>query len=397
MKIFRGFIALAATAATLTMSSCMDNSIPTFPVLTNNLTEEETVSVKLGTITESDTYKFTIKSSTNVNLYIDGSRVAVAKSYEKKKNSEITIKAVATSAEYSNVEVIKKVKLDANGKVIYIDIPKLAKNTNAVKASDAKATANANGSVEIDNSSANQKLSYSASTTANIVLSKNAVSSIADDNTLAIDVESASTANIEQELSTEGVEEDFDVMVIRSATKNVSLGESAKVTVNNSNFEKGMIFKCSNKNEELVIKEDSKISFDVNELNDYTISCHAIVMLDSISRAVPLEGRFTVPYGTTDITYNTRSGYICEYGSNEFITKYLNAKFGSYTENGTQTVKISNTEQKAKASVPYKVTQKLYYYTIKFGDISVKVQVYGEDDLEIITDKAERYNVATAI
>lgn len=395
MKIFRGFLALAATAAAFTMSSCMDNSIPSVS-LTSNLVKDETATVKLGTITQSDNYTFTIKASTKVNLYVDGARVAVANSYkgEKKKNSEITIKADAVSEEYSNVEVTKKVKMDANGKVIYIDIPKIAKGTKTIIASEAKAKAEANGSVAIDNSTTNQKLSYSAATKANIVLSKSAVSNIADDKTLSIDVENASTANIEQVLSTEGVEEDFDVMVIKSATKKVSLGESAKVTVNNSNFEKGMIFKCSNKNEEMVVKEDAKISFDVNELNDYTISCHAIVMLDSISDAVPLEGRFTVPATKPDVTYNTRSGYTCEYNSNEFITKYLNAKFGAYTENGTQTVKIV-TDQ--KVSVPYKITQKLYHYTVKFGEISIKVKVYGEDELEIITDKAEKYNIPTAI
>lgn len=396
MKIFRGLLALAATTATLSMTSCMNNDLPAIEFNQNSGNDNtEVVNVKIGEIKLSKTYKYTVKSSTDVKLFIDDALVNTGSLYnkgEKTMGSEIKIKAIAINDGYSKQEIVKTVKLDANGKVIYLDIPKLASKSSTIAASDAKAKASTDGSVTIENSSSNKSLSYKASTTADLVLSNTAISRVADDKTLAIDVENASTNTIRQEIC-ENAEEDFDVMVVRSASKDVKLGENATVTINNSNFEKGMIFKTSAKNEEKVVENDATISFDINELKDYTISCHAVITLDDVTDDdTPAKGFFDVPVGgTKTITYYTKSGYTCVYQTNEFITKYLDAKFGAYTEQGKQVVTIENNDQ--HANVPYTINQKLYHYTVSFGSTSVKITVYGADDLVIDAEKAEKYKV----
>jgi hypothetical protein len=399
MKIFKGFFVAATTAAVCTMTSCMNNDVPALDLVQlANEQEASAEAVELGDITEPTTYKFVVKSSTEVMLDIDGSRVTTGTSYSGSAGmySEIKIKAVATAQAikngYSSETINKTVKLDANGKNIYIDVPKLASNSQTVKVSDAKAQASANGSATITNSNENKRLSYSASTTANLELTSSALSKIGDDKSLAIDVENASTGKITQVLETESVEEDFAVMVVRNGVKGVSLGENAKLTINNSNFESGMVFTCSANNETKSVENNSEIEFNVNKLDDYTISCNVVTRLDEITDDTPAKGLLDVAQGGTRVvTYYTKSGYECDYNSNEFITKYLNAKFGAYTDKGKQTIEIVNNDK--HASVPYEINQKVYHYTVMFGSLAIQVKVYGPHTIDINKDAATRYNV----
>jgi hypothetical protein len=395
MKIFKGFFVVAATAAVFTMTSCMDNSLPSLDLVQlANEQEASAQSVKLGEIFESTTYKYVVKASTKVALNIDGSRVATNNVYEGSAGmySEIKIKAVAIDNGFSRDTIYKTVKLDANGKNIYIDVPKLASKSQTVKVSDAKVQASANGNATITNSNENKHLSYSASTTANLVLTSSALSKIADDKSLAIDVENASTGMITQALETEAVKEKFAVMVVRNGVKGVSLGEDVKLTINNSNFERGMSFTCSANNETKTIEKDSEINLNVNKLDDYTISCNVVTRLDEITDDIPSKGLLDVGTGgKRTVTYYTKSGYECDYKSNEFITKYLNAKFGAFTDKAKQTIDIENNE--GRASVPYEVNQKVYHYTIIFGSLAIQVKAYGPHTIDINKDAATRYNV----
>lgn len=385
----------ALYAALVSLSSCMNSNLPIIEIMPENDQANNSENyVKLGTITKSSTYKYTVKVSTNAEIYIDNIRVAVASNYDKgdkSKNSIIKIKAIATTADYSNVPVEKFVKLDTNGKEIYIDIPKLASKTTTTTAASAKSAASSNGSIKISNSTTNQSFAYNAKTTASLTLTSAALSSVADDKVLGFDIENAASGDIKQENQTQ-TEEFFNVMTVKATALGTKLGEASKLEINNSNFESGMVFKSSSDSKDIVIDEASNISFNINEMKDYTISCQARILLLDSMEATPVQGFFDVPVGNKSITYNTKSGYICDYTTNEFINKYLTAKFGSYTEQGKQTITIVNNSE--RANVPYKITQKIYLYQVSFGSITVKVNVYGPDNIEIDSDKAERYTYA---
>jgi len=395
MKKFRGTTLAAMSAAVLSLSSCMSNSLPSIDFLQNRTEEDESVTyVKLGDVTTSNTYNYSIKVSTSAQIYVDGSRVAVSNSYDKgesKVGSTITVKAIATSSDFSKVPVEKTVTLDTNGKTIYIDIPKAATKTSTIEASTAKSTAKANGSINITNSAANQSLAYQAKTSASLNLTSAAISNISDDKKLGIDIENASTCDIMQK-NVEYSEEFFNVMTVRSSAYGTKLNETSKLTINNSNFEAGMIFKSSAESSEKAVSTSSNIDFDINELSDFTISCQVRVQLvDSIDDN-EVKGFLAVPLGNKSVTYNTKAGYTCAYVANEFINKYLTAKFGTFTDQAKQYVTISNNSD--KANVPYTVAQKIYIYKVSFGSITVDVNVYGPDHLTIDTNKAEKYTVS---
>lgn len=389
-----GYLKISAIAISVfALASCMSNEVPDIILDSNpqqNQTNEE-LRVKLGTITPSKNYTYKIDAGTTVEWYIDGTKKTTGSTFEgeKAKDSQIRIEAIAQSSTYSSKKIEKIVLLDVNGKVIKLDIPKVSKNPAKTGAIAARYEANANGSITIENSTANKSLAYIAPTNASLILPKEAIGLVGNDKEFYIDVENAATDNTTQDQLAK--EEFFNIMIIKCGTPGTKLQSDADIKISNSNVEKGMIFKCSSNNEEVKASETGNIVVKTNELDDLTLCCKARIELIDSTEVIKDEGFFTVAVGNPTITYYTKSGYTCDFKNNEFITKYLTAKFGEYTENAEQTIKISNSD--TKAQVPYSLEQKVYKYKVHFGDLTVDVRSFGPDKLTIEVDKAVKFSI----
>lgn len=391
MKNF-GILKISAIAiSAFAMASCMNNELPSIEIDGNPETskDNEELRVVIGTVTPSTEYSYQVEASTKVEWYIDGTKKTTGSTFEgsKAKNSEIKIKATAISDDYSKVTIEKTVKLDVNGKIIKLDIPRISKNPDKIGAIAARYEANAKGKIDVVNAVSNRSLAYAAATTATMALTIDAIGKVGNDKELYINVENAPTDKITQDLSAK--EEFFDIMTIKCGAPGVALGADADITIENSNIEKGMIFKCSSNGNEVQATESGKVVVKTKEMNDLTLSCQVRVEFVDSATVNKDEGFFTVTVGNPAITYFTRSGFVCDYDKNEFITKYLTAKFGQYTENAKQTVKIANND--SKAHVPYSLEQKIYKYKLHFGDLIIDVSAYGPDKLTIEADKAEKF------
>ncbi len=389
-----GYLRISAIAISVfSLASCYNNDVPEIRLDSNpqqNQTNEE-LRVKLGTITPSKNYTYKIDAGTTVEWYIDGTKKTTGSTFEgeKVKDSQIKIEVIAQSSAYSSKKIEKIVQLDVNGKIIKLDIPKVSKNPTKTSATVAKNDANSKGSTTIENSTANKSLAYNAPTTASMILPKEAISLVGNDKEFYIDIENVATGNTIQDQLVR--EEFFNIMTIKCGTPGVKLQSDADIKISNSNVEKGMVFKCSSNNEEVKASETGNIVVKTNELDDLTLSCKVRSELIDSTEVIKDEGFFTVAVGNPTITYYTKSGYTCDFKNNEFITKYLTAKFGEYTENAKQTIKISNGD--TKAQVPYSLEQKVYKYKVHFGDLTVDVRSFGPDKLNIEVDKAVKFNI----
>ena len=386
MKFSKCLMAAIMFATASTFSACYESDYQAISIDADALDKQkEAATVNVDSVVEySKQYTYSISANENADITVDGARVTTGKTFKSAADTNKVINIIAknnTTGEVLN----KKVTLDTNGKIISLDFPKVNKTTNLTVAK-AKEKAAADGEVSLKNSGT---ISYTKSTIATLTMSEaalqKAVKDLSDDSSIALTIERPTTTEICQNLS--NIEESYDVLTI-SCTPNKSLGtENATLKITNENFEKGMEFNCKEavNGENVVSENGSDLTFEINKLQDVTISCNVKVQLISVD-TLKTEDYFNVSLGNKSINYNTKSGYKCSYTENDFINKYLTAKFGTYTENATRSVVITNKDRLAK--VPYTLKQAYYTYNVYFGSVKVIVNVFGKDVLQVHTNKA---------
>ncbi|MCR5313838.1 MAG: hypothetical protein K6E54_09435 [Bacteroidaceae bacterium] len=387
MKYIKFSFGAMLCAATCMFSSCYESGLQSLELNTDSLKNQEeatTVKINQSDVTYPTDYTYSITANSSADIVVNNSKVTQGSSYKGSAKVGTLLNIEATSRSTSET-ITKMVTLDANGKKIVIDFQRDGSKTNK-KVSNALNSAATDGAVTIYGTS---KQLYSNAITSYITFSEKALNAaisngLSTEDNLLIQPKNPTSSTIAQNL--DAVTENIDLLTITTSPENIKLGsETATIALTSENFEKNMSFSCEGIGK-IEMMDAHTIQFDVNELKDYTITADVKVEYNGTD-SITDGNYFKVPIGNQDITYYTKSGYTCTYTSNDFINKYLKAKFGEYTDKAVRTIKIRNTQQ--TASVRYEICQAVHHYKVYFGDMKLDVDVYGGDRITVFTAEAK--------
>lgn len=413
MKKIHFLLGALMLASTSVFTSCFSNDIPEI-VINGNAGGGTTGSdgVQIGDVIPAENYTFTIICNVTANIYINGSRVASSSKYIGKGGigEKILIKANTTVPGFSEDEIVKELTLDSNGKIVRLNFAKIPTSATAsdlmpyaLSVNDANSMTNPSNpgfkadTLYVENKKENKKEPYPGKITdARMAiyndLVTNAISKGIDPKMLfTITAREAVLTGIDQNVK-EGSEW-FPVLTLICTPDGADFGDKpAIVTVKNPNFERGMRFQCLGAVQDAAVisnKNGGEVTMKFPHFSDYIIESQANVKKVGES-TIKTQSLLDCKVGNHKYTYMVYSGCKYDYDTNDFINKYLVAKFGPKAFEGSGEITISNLS--SRATIPYTITQKVYKYKVEFGDITVNVDVYGPEDVFVDTDNAVIYD-----
>lgn len=399
-------------ASTSVFTSCFSNDIPSIVINpSQGPTNRENDGVSIAQITQSSNYAYTIQCNVAADIRVGKSYESVQKvsstsSYTGKGGvgEKIYIMATTSVPGYTTEPVKKTVTLDANGKVVTITFAKNPSEATSVDANrkyaislnEAKEKTADGREISIENTEVNKKEPYpNGKTDVHMYITNpmtvNALNAGTPGEALyTITAKEAVMSGVNQDLN-EGPEW-FPVLGLMCKPDGAQFGSSpARVVVNSPYFEKGMNFRCVGAVDNKVILDANggSVSMKFPHFSDYIIESEVTVEkigIDSIKTQTLLDCKV----GNLTYTYFVYSGCDYDYHANEFMNKYLEAKFGKKKFESKGEFTVSNLS--SRATIPYTITQAVHKYKVTFGDIPILVNVYGKEDLYVDTTKAVIYD-----
>ena len=404
MKKLNFLLGTLLLASTSVFTSCFSNDIPSIVISgSQGGGNNNNDGVTLGEISQSSNYNYTILCNVAADIRVGKSYESVTKvsstlSYMGKGGigEKIYIKATTSVPGYTKDEIKKIVTLDTNGKVIRLTFAKNPSEATtvdkdrryAISLNEAKEKTVGGNSVFVENTPENKMEPYPSVTTdlkMEIVnsMNNNALNSGTPGEALyTVTAKEAVMSDIEANIGDVDPEW-FPVLTIMCKPDGAQFGASpAKVVAKNKYFATGMVFRCKGAVKDVAELDPNggSVTMQFSHFSDYIIESEVKVHYESV-REIETQTLLDCKVGNHTYNYFVYSG--CQYDdhSNEFINKYLEAKFGKYQYAAKGEFVISNLSQ--RATVPYTVRQKVYTYRVTFGKIPYSVDVYGPEKLFI--------------
>lgn len=409
------FGALLLASASL-FTSCFSNDIPSIVINGSAGGGDNGKEVKIEKVTQSNNYTYTIMCNAAADIRVGKNfdnlqKVASTLSYTGKGGigERICIRVTPNVPGYVTDTIKKEITLDTNGKVIYLTF---AKNPSEQTTADPNRKyaiplnealeKTADGShIFIENTPANKKEPYPTRTTdvkmeITHQMTENALANGASGESLySITAKEAVMTGVKCNL--DPVEEWFPVLSVMCKPDGANFVKAstdpATVIVTNKDFESDMSFCCDGSSSFSVAPEGGSVTMKFNHFSDYTIKSFVKIERDEANDDI-VETKTLLEAKVGNLTYNYFVYSGCKrdglYMDNEFINKYLEAKYGKFRYEGKGEITVENTSQ--RATVSYTVTQKVYGYKATFGSLVIRFQVYGPEEIVVDVDKAVVYD-----
>lgn len=409
LNLLCGALVLVSTSV---LTSCFSNDIPSIVISgSQGGGATGTDGVQIGTIEQASNYNYSIVCNVAADIRVgksfdDVQKVSSASTYSGKGGigEKIYIVASTSTSGYTKDEIRKVVTLDSNGKVIRLTFAKDATEATASSAfpyaislDDANAKTAGGGVIYIENTIPNKREPYPNTTTdvkmeiSNPMVINAFANGSKGSDLFTITAKQAVMTGINENV--ESVTEWFPVLNIMCHPDGAKFGDSpAKAIVTNQYLEKGMNFRCKGAvNDQAVLAPNGgSVTMQFAHFSDYIVESEAQVERTGVVEEVKTQTLLDCKVGNHTYKYFVYSGCDYDYHSNEFINKYLEAKFGQKAYAGTGEITISNLS--SRATIPYTVTQTKVQYKVTFGSLPMYVWVYGPEEVEVDTDNAVIYD-----
>ncbi len=409
MKKFKFLLGALLLASTSVLTSCFSNDIPSIVINGQQGGTPGTGTVKLGEITQSSNYTYTIVCNVAADIrvgksYSDVQKVSSTMTYTGKGGigEKIYIVASTTIPGYTTEQIKKVVTLDSNGKVITLTFAKNpseattadANHKYAISLDDALALTADGSVISIENTDANKFEPYPKNKTdirmyISNKMTSNALGAGTPGSALyTITGKPAVMTDVNQNV--DEVLEWFPVLGLKCCPDGAKFGDDnpAVVVVTNKDFERDMTFRCRSvdpdKNEKIAASKapnGGSVTVKFSHFSDYVVESEVRVVRTDETEKIETKSLLDCKIGNLTYKYFVYSGCDYSYKSNEFINNYLEAKFGKKRYEATGELTISNQYQ--RATVPYTVTQIKTKYRVYFGDLQIDVWVYGPEEVEV--------------
>jgi len=403
--------------STSVFTSCFSNDIPSIVISGStgvNGTGGDGVSI--GEVSQSSNYTYSVICNVAADIRVGESfdkvtKVSSTSSYTGKGGIGEKVYIIASTSVngYTKDEIRKVVTLDSNGKVITLTFAKNPSEQTtsnlpyAITLDEAKEKTASGDVIYVENTKANKREPYPAKVTdVKMTVTNQMVTNALSNGSKGSDLLSVTAKEAVMTGVNENVEtttEWFPVLNIMCKPDGAKFNDSpAKVTVTNPYLEKGMNFRCPGAVGDLAVlaAEGGSIDMQFAHFSDYIVESEVKVELkrdengNPVTETIKTQTLLDCKIGNHTYNYFVYSG--CEYAdhSNEFVNKYLEAKFGqkAYSAKGEFTVSNLSSE----ATVPYTVTQVVNVYVVTFGSVPYTVKVYGPEEIYVDKTNATIYD-----
>ena len=405
MKKFKFLFGALLLASTSVLTSCFSNDIPSIVINGNQGQGQGSIPVELGEISQSSNYTYTIVCNVAADIRVgksfsDVQKVSSTLTYTGKGGigEKIYIVASTTVPGYTTAKIEKVVTLDSNGKVITLTFAKNpteqttadADRKYAIPLNEAKEKTADGSHIFVENTPANKKEPYPNRTTdvkmeiTNPMTNSALANGASGESLYTITGMQAVMNGVNSNLD-DVPGEWFPVLGLRCNPDGAKFGDAnpAVVTVTNKDFETDMTFRCKGAIGDAVsnVPQGGSVTVKFSHFSDYVIESEVRIVCLKETETVETKSLLDCKIGNLTYKYFVYSGCEYSYHDNEFINRYMEAKFGKKQYAGTGEFTVSNQYQ--RATVPYTVKQVKTKYRAYFGELQIDFWVYGPEEIEV--------------